>query len=221
MDSSNKKLFFDSKARSELLAGVDLLADAVKITMGPSGQNVVIERPGTWPMLTKDGVTVARAINLKDQFRNLGVQIVKEAASRTAEVAGDGTTTATVLTQSMIKNGLKLLVAGYSGAEIRKGMDYACDLVIKELKKSAVPISSEEELINVGTISANGDRSIGKYLSDAMKKVGRDGVITIEEAKGFETSLNVVDGLKLNRGYISPYFVTNSDKLVCELDRST
>ena len=155
MDNSNKKLFFDTKARSELLEGVDILANAVKVTMGPNGQNVVIERPGTWPILTKDGVTVAASINLRDQFRNLGVQIVKEAASRTAEVAGDGTTTATVLPQSMIRDGIKLLVAGYSGSEIRKGMMYACEQVTRELKKASVPITSEDDIINVGTISAN------------------------------------------------------------------
>ena len=218
MENSNKSLLFDSNARSELMAGVDLLSNAVKIIMGPGGQNVVIERPGLWPILTKDGVTVARSINLKSQFKNLGVQIVKEAASRTAEVAGDGTTTATVLTQCMINQGLKLLVAGYSGSEIRKGMSYACDSVIKSLKSAAVPITSEEEIISVGTISANGDTDIGQYLADAMREVGRDGVIAIEEAKGFETSLEVVKGLKIDRGYISPYFVTNSDKLVCELE---
>jgi len=218
VDETNKNLLFDAQARNSLLSGVDILSDAVKMTMGPNGQNVVIERPGLPPVLTKDGVTVARSINLKDQFENLGVQIVKEAASRTAEVAGDGTTTATVLTQTMIKQGLKLLAAGYSGSEIRKGMNYACEFVVGELKKISSPVTSDEEIINVGTISANGDRSVGNYLVQAMAAVGRDGVIAIEEAKGFETSLDVVDGLKLDRGYISPYFVTDSNKLVCNLD---
>ena len=215
---TNKKIFFNEKARNELLSGVNVLADAVKVTMGPSGQNVVIEQRGAPPILTKDGVTVAQAINLKDQFNNLGVQIVKEAASRTAEVAGDGTTTATVLTQAMISDGLKLLAAGYSPTEVRKGMIVATDLVIENLKSISKPVSSDEEIVHVGTISANGDRRVGELIVDAMQVVGRDGIISVEEAKGFETSLEVVDGLKLDRGYVSPYFVTNSDKLVCQLE---
>ena len=216
--TTNKNLLFDEKARNELLAGVNTLSDAVRVTMGPSGQNVVIEQHNAPPVLTKDGVTVARAINLRDQFKNLGVQIVKEAASRTAEVAGDGTTTATVLTQTMVSNGLKLLAAGYAPAEIRKGMQHATNLIIDELKSTAKPISSDEEIIHVGAISANGDNRIGKLIVEAMQVVGRDGVISVEEAKGFETTLDIVDGLKLDRGYVSPYFVTNSDRLVCQLE---
>lgn len=216
--NNNKNLLFGSKARNSLMDGVDILANAVKVTMGPAGQNVVIEQLGMPPILTKDGVTVARSINLKKQFQNLGVQIVKEAASRTAETAGDGTTTATVLTQEMISAGLKLLAAGYSGTEVRKGMNYATSLVVQDLKDKSIPVSSDKDIINVGTISANGDKKIGELIVEAMEVVGREGVISVEEAKGFETSLDIVDGLKLNRGYVSPYFVTNSDKLVCELD---
>ena len=218
MNDSNKKILFNETARAELLAGVDTLADAVKITMGPSGQNVVIEQLVGPPKLTKDGVTVANSINLKDQFKNLGVQMVKEAASRTADTAGDGTTTATVLTQAIFSEGLKLLAAGYSNSEIREGIMFGTKEVIENLRKSAIPISSDTEIINVGTISANGDRKIGELLVEAMNAVGRDGIISVEEAKGFSTSLEVVDGLQLDRGYISPYFVTNSDRLVSELD---
>ena len=214
----NKKLLFDSAAREELLAGVNILADAVKTTMGPNGQNVVIERQGMPPILTKDGVAVARSINLKEQFKNLGAQMVKEAASRTAEVAGDGTTTATILTQALFSEGLRLLAAGYSSSELRAGMDYATREVIKNLKKMSIPITEDEEIINVGTISANGDRSIGKFLCQAMNAVGRNGIISVEDARGFETSLDIVDGLELNRGYLSPYFVTNHNKLVSELE---
>ena len=218
MNGTNKKILFNETARAELLAGVNLLADAVKTTMGPSGNNVVIEQLVGPPKLTKDGVTVASSINLKDQFKNLGVQMVKEAASRTAETAGDGTTTATVLTQAIFSEGLKLLAAGYSNAEVRQGMEYATEAVISNLRNATTPISSNEEIINVGTISANGDRNIGELLVEAMEAVGRDGIISVEEAKGFATSLEVVDGLQLDRGYISPYFVTNSDRLVSELE---
>ena len=218
MSETNKSLLFNSEARKEILAGVNLLADAVKVTMGPSGQNVVIERPGAPPILTKDGVSVADAINLRDQFKNLGAQMVKEAARRTAETAGDGTTTATVLTQAIFTEGLKLLAAGYSSSELRAGMEWGCRQTILRLKEMSKQVSSIEEIISVGTISANGDHSIGGMLSEAMQAVGRDGIISIEEAKGFDTSLDVVDGLELDRGYISPYFVTNHNRSVCEIE---
>jgi len=218
MSETNKSLLFNADARKEILAGVNLLADAVKVTMGPSGQNVVIERPGAPPVLTKDGVSVAKAINLREQFKNLGAQMVKEAASRTAETAGDGTTTATVLTQAIFSEGLKLLAAGYSSAELRAGMDWASRETIAQLRGLAKTVTSTDEIVSVGTISANGDRSIGQMLADAMHSVGRDGIITIEEAKGFDTSLDVVDGLELDRGFISPYFVTNHNRSVCELE---
>ena len=218
MSDTNKSLLFNAEARKEILAGVNLLADAVKVTMGPSGQNVVIERPAAPPVLTKDGVTVAKSINLRDQFKNLGAQMVKEAASRSAETAGDGTTTATVLTQAIFSEGLKLLAAGYSSAEIRSGMEWASRETITNLRQMAKTVTSTDEIVSVGTISANGDQSIGQMLAEAMHAVGRDGIISIEEAKGFDTSLDVVEGLELDRGYISPYFVTNHNRSVCELE---
>jgi chaperonin GroEL len=213
-----KALKFDEIARAELVDGVNLLANAVKVTMGPRGQNVIIERPGMMPHLTKDGVTVAKSINLYDKFRNLGVQMVKEASSRTADVAGDGTTTATVLAQSMFVEGLKMLAAGYSSAELQKGIEYGVKYVIDELKEMSLPITSMEEIAQVGTISANGEESIGELIADAMKQVGKDGIITVEEAKGYQTSLDVVEGLELDRGFLSPYFVTDQDKMAAVLE---
>ena len=218
MQSENKVLIFSENAREKLLNGVNTLADAVKTTMGPSGQNVVIENQDAAPTLTKDGVTVARSINLRDKYENLGVQIVKEAASRTAEMAGDGTTTATVLSQAFFQNGLKLLTSGHGSTQVRNGMLSAAENIQEELQKMSREVNGDEDIINVGTISANGDRNIGELLNKAMKAVGKDGVITVEEAKGFKTTLDLVDGLKLNRGFISPYFVSNSDRLVCELE---
>ena len=216
--NSNKEIIFGSKAREQLLEGVDILANAVKITMGPRGQNVVIERPGKVPHLTKDGVTVAHAINLRARFMNLGVQMVKEAASRTAEVAGDGTTAATILSQAIFSDGLMMLAAGYSATEVCRGINIATEEVIKYLKQIAIPVTSDEEIIQVGTISANGDRTIGELLCKAMKEVGRDGIIAVEEAKGFKTSLDVVEGTEINRGYLSPYFITDQDKMAAVLD---
>jgi len=207
---------FDGAARGEILSGVDIIANAVKSTMGPNGQTVVIERAGLPPILTKDGVTVAHAINLRDKFKNLGVQMVKQAAARTAEEAGDGTTTSTVLTHKLTSEGVKLISAGYKSSEVREGMLWATEKVLKDLEDSARPVTEDEEIINIGTISANGDRKIGDLLLEAMKSVGPDGVISIEEAKGFSTSLDTVDGFQLDRGYISPYFVTNHDRLSVE-----
>lgn len=215
---STKDLVFGPEARSMLMEGVNLLAEAVKVTMGPKGQNVVIERPGAPPHLTKDGVTVAQSINLKSKFPNLGVQMIKEAASRTAEVAGDGTTTATVLSQAIVNEGLKVLAAGYSSAEVRKGIEFATNEVIESLKEMATPVSNDEEIIQVGTISSNGDREIGELLCRAMNEVGRDGVITVEEAKGFRTSLDVVEGMEIDRGYLSPYFINDQEKMACVMD---
>ena len=217
-DTSFKNILFDDEARSQLVDGVNTLANAVKITMGPRGQNVAIERPNMPPHLTKDGVSVAKSINLREKFRNLGSQMIKEAASRTAEVAGDGTTTATVLAQSIFTEGLKMIAAGYSSTEIQKGIRYAVTCVIDELKTMSIPISNMEEIIQVGTISANGDESIGKMLADAMSHVGNDGVITVEEAKGFKTTLDIVEGLELDRGFLSPYFITDQDKMAAILD---
>ena len=210
---SNKNLIFGENARAQLLEGVQKLASAVAITMGPCGQNVVIEKPGAPPHLTKDGVTVARAINLTKRFENLGVQMVKEAAARTADEAGDGTTAATVLAHAIFSEGIKMMAAGFDPSELRSGIAYAVERVIEFLKDMATPISNSEELIQVGTISANGDASIGQLISEAMDAVGKDGVITVEEAKGFKTTLKIVDGTELDRGYLSPYFITDQERM--------
>ena len=216
MSSSYKTLVFGDDARDKIAAGVDMLASAVKVTMGPSGQNVVIERPGRPPHLTKDGVTVAHAINLSDRFMNLGAQMVKEAAQRAAEIAGDGTTTATVLAQSMYSNGLRMIAAGFDPTELCRGMSVASHRVEEEINSLATPIECDEDIVHVGTISANGDVSIGRLLCEAVKAVGEDGSIAVEEAKGFETSLDIVEGTQIERGYLSPYFVTNQDRMLTE-----
>jgi chaperonin GroEL len=215
---TDKLIEFDDEARQQLLVGVNTLANAVKVTLGPKGRNVVIERPMNSPVLTKDGVTVARAINLKAKMPNLGVQMIKEAAARTNEVAGDGTTTATVLAQAIYSDGLRLLTAGAAAVDLKRGIDLAVESVISELKELAIPVSGAEEITQVGTISANGEREIGELLSKAVERVGKDGVITVEEARGFRTTLEVVDGMRFERGYMSPYFVTNSDRMTAELD---
>lgn len=216
MSSSYKTLVFGDDARDKIAAGVDILASAVKVTMGPSGQNVVIERPGRPPHLTKDGVTVAHAINLSDRFMNLGAQMVKEAAQRAAEIAGDGTTTATVLAQSMYSNGLRMIAAGFDPTELCRGMSTASQYVENEIDKLSTPIECDEDIVHVGTISANGDISIGRLLCEAVNAVGEDGSIAVEEAKGFETSLDIVEGTQIERGYLSPYFVTNQDRMLTE-----
>jgi len=218
MSEAFRNLVFDSSARDSLKAGVDALAKAVKVTMGPSGQNVIIEMPGMPPIVTKDGVTVARAINFRDRNMNLGAQIIKEAASRTCDAAGDGTTTSTVLAQSIFNGGLRVLSGDHSYPEMKSGMQWAVNSVIHELQSMSRQISSDEEVIQVGTISANGERSIGELLSQAMRAVGRDGTITVEDAKGFGTTLQVVEGAEIDRGYLSPYFVTDSEKMVSALD---
>lgn len=218
MGNSYKNLEFGDAAREKILRGVNVLADAVKVTMGPRGQNVVIEREGGPPHLTKDGVTVAQAIDLRDRFENLGVQLVKEAAQRSAEIAGDGTTTSTVLAQFLYSEGLKMIAAGFEQVEICKGIHEAARLVIEELSEMSSPVVGDTDIVHVGTISSNGDRDIGELIARALREVGRDGTVTVEEAKGFESSLDVVDGTQIARGYLSPYFITNSDKLLCELD---
>lgn len=218
MFDSNKQIKFDENAQNELLRGVNILADAVKSTLGPRGRNVVIEIPGAAPILTKDGVTVAKSINLKDRFANLGVQMIKEAASRTAEMAGDGTTTATVLTQALFIEGAKMLAAGYSSVDIKQGIDDAVKIVVSELKLMSIPVSKSSEIEQVGTISANGEAQIGELISEAMDAVGRDGVITVEEAKGFKTTLSIVDGIQFERGYTSPYFINDKEKMCSDLD---
>lgn len=218
-EETDKIVLFDVETRDKILRGVNVLADAVKVTMGPRGRNVLIENPGAHPVLTKDGVTVARAINLRDRVANLGVQMIKEAASRTADEAGDGTTTATVLTQAMFNEGLKMVAAGYSSTDIKKGIDLAVDDLVSRLVTQAVPVTSDDEIRQVATVSANGESELGKLIANAILTVGQDGVVTVEEAKGFASSLNVVDGARVERGYLSPYFVTNQDKMICELDR--
>jgi chaperonin GroEL len=218
VENTNKVLKFDDDARSKILDGVNSLSNAVKVTMGPRGRNVVIENPGGYPILTKDGVTVARSINFKDQFPNLGAQMVKEAAARTADQAGDGTTTATVLSQAIFSEGIRMLAAGYSSAEIKKGVEYAVDEVTQNLRGLSVPVKNDEEIEQVGTISANGEKEIGHLLSSALAAVGKDGVVTVEEAKGFKTSLSIVEGLQVDRGYLSPYFVNNTEKMTCEME---
>lgn len=209
---------FGIEARQELLKGVNLLADAVEVTLGPKGQNVVIETPEGRHILTKDGVTVARAINLRDPYQDMGANLVKEVAQRTNDVAGDGTTTATTLARAILSGGMKLLASGYSASEVKRGIDAAVRVVVDRLRSMAIPVDDDSTIVNVGTISANGEKEIGKLLADAMSRVGRDGVITVEEAKGFQTSLEVVEGARFDRGYFSTYFVTDADKMQCVLD---
>lgn len=218
MTDGFKSLTFDADARESLRKGVDTLTQAVRVTMGPSGQNVIIEVPGAPPIVTKDGVTVAKSIDLRDRNMNLGAQIVKEAASRTCDTAGDGTTTATVLAHAIFNGGLRVLSGDHSSPEVRAGMSWAVSAVISALRELAKPITSDEEIIQVGTISANGEREIGELLSQAMRAVGRDGTITVEEAKGFSTSLQVVEGAEIDRGYLSPYFITDSERMVSSLE---
>tara|TARA_Y100000592_G_scaffold24196_1_gene37786 strand:- start:942 stop:2549 length:1608 start_codon:yes stop_codon:yes gene_type:complete len=211
-----KKIQFDTQARLELLEGVNLLADAVKVTLGPKGKNVVIETHDGAPLVTKDGVTVARAINIKDRFKNLGVQMVKEVAARTNDVAGDGTTTATTLAQAIFLNGHQMICSGYQPTEIKAGIETAVASVVEKLQEHATPVKDTKMISQVATISANGDSKIGNLIAEAVDTVGTDGVITVEEAKGFDTTLDVVDGMQIDRGYSSPYFVNNPDKLSCE-----
>ena len=222
MEENNNKsmhLEFHEDARSSLLKGVNKLSEAVSVTMGPGGLNVVIERPGMVPILTKDGVTVAKAVNLPDKMENLGVQLVKEAAQGAADIAGDGTTTATVLANSLFTNGLRLINSGHNSVKLRKGMRIATDLIKKKLKEKAKPISSDEEIEQIGTISANGEKEIGFYISKAMQVVGRDGIITVEEAKGFKTTLDKIEGIRIDRGFISPYFINDKSRNTCILEK--
>ena len=216
--TTTKDLLFGADAREKILDGVDTLANAVKVTMGPRGQNVVIERPGRAPHLTKDGVTVAKAVNLKGRFENLGVQMIKEAAARTAEVAGDGTTTATVLSQALYSEGLKMIAAGYSATELQKGIAIGTEFVMNALRESAVDVTSDDEIVQVGTISANGDVEVARLLCKAMNEVGRDGTIAVEEAKGFDTTLDVVEGMEIDRGFTSPYFINDQGRMACVLE---
>ena len=213
-----KEILFDAKARERLKAGVDKLANAVKVTLGPKGRNVVIEKSFGSPIITKDGVTVAKEIELEDKFENMGAQMVKEVASKTSDIAGDGTTTATILAQAIFKEGVKLVAAGRNPMAIKRGIDKAVEAIIKELDKVAKPTRDQKEIAQVGTISANNDATIGNIIAEAMNKVGKEGVITVEEAKGLETTLDVVEGMQFDRGYLSPYFVNNPEKMTCEYE---
>jgi chaperonin GroEL len=213
-----KSIEFSQSARSQLKNGVDKLANAVKVTLGPQGRNVVIEKKFGAPQVTKDGVTVAKEIELEDHIENMGAQMVKEVASKTSDIAGDGTTTATVLAQAIVSEGLKNVAAGANPTEIKRGMDEACKVLIAELKKASRKVKDNDEIAKVGSISANNDETIGKLIATAMEKVGNDGVITVEEAKGTETFVETVDGMQFDRGYLSPYFVTDTDSMKAELD---
>jgi chaperonin GroEL len=213
-----KELMFNSDARAKLKKGVDALADAVKVTLGPKGRNVVIDKKFGSPTVTKDGVTVAKEIELPDAIENMGAQMVKEVATKTSDLAGDGTTTATVLAQAIFREGLKNVTAGANPMELKRGIDRAVEAVIEELKRLSAPSAGKKEIAQVGTISANNDQEIGKLIADAMEKVGKDGVITVEEAKGLETTLETVDGMQFDRGYLSPYFVTDPEKMEAVLE---
>ncbi|MBY5569736.1 chaperonin GroEL [Rhizobium leguminosarum] len=213
-----KEVKFHTDAREKMLRGVDILANAVKVTLGPKGRNVVIDKSFGAPRITKDGVSVAKEIELEDKFENMGAQMLREVASKTNDLAGDGTTTATVLAQAIVKEGAKAVASGMNPMDLKRGIDIAVDAVVKELKTNARKISNNSEIAQVGTISANGDSEIGRYLAEAMEKVGNEGVITVEEAKTAETELEVVEGMQFDRGYLSPYFVTNQDKMRVELE---
>ena len=213
-----KDVKFESDARDRMLRGVNILADAVKVTLGPKGRNVVIDKSFGSPRITKDGVTVAKEIELSDKFENMGAQMVKEVASRTNDEAGDGTTTATVLAQAIIREGLKAVAAGMNPMDLKRGIDLATSKVVAAIKAAARPVSDSAEVAQVGTISANGEAEIGRQIADAMQKVGNEGVITVEENKGLETETEVVEGMQFDRGYLSPYFVTNADKMVADLE---
>ncbi|MBN2631472.1 MAG: chaperonin GroEL [Rhodobacteraceae bacterium] len=213
-----KDVRFDTDARDRMLRGVNILADAVKVTLGPKGRNVVIEKSFGSPRITKDGVTVAKEIELSDKFENMGAQMVKEVASRTNDEAGDGTTTATVLAQAIIKDGLKAVAAGMNPMDLKRGIDLAVVKVVAAIKAASRPVKDSAEVAQVGTISANGESEIGRQIAEAMQKVGNEGVITVEENKGLETETTVVEGMQFDRGYLSPYFVTNADKMVAELE---
>ncbi|MBL8707388.1 MAG: chaperonin GroEL [Rhodospirillales bacterium] len=213
-----KDVKFSTDARTRMLRGVDILADAVKVTLGPKGRNVILDKSFGAPRITKDGVTVAKEIELSDKFENMGAQMVKEVASKANDVAGDGTTTATVLAQAIVREGSKAVAAGMNPMDLKRGIDLAVETVVEDLKKRSKKISTSAEVAQVGTISANGARDIGDMIAKAMEKVGNEGVITVEEAKSLETELDIVEGMQFDRGYVSPYFITNADKMTCELE---
>src|SRR3990170_7059490 len=213
-----KQLFFDIEARNKMKRGVDILANAVKVTLGPKGRNVVLEKKFGAPTITKDGVTVAKEIDLEDPIENMGAKMLREVASNTSDVAGDGTTTATVLAQALFREGSKLVAAGHNPMDLKRGIEKAVEAAVSELQKLTKPVKERKEIAQVGTISANGDTTIGAIIAEAMEKVGKEGVITVEEAKGMETQLDVVEGMQFDRGYLSPYFVTDPERMECVLE---
>ena len=213
-----KEVKFNVEARTRLLRGVDTLADAVRVTLGPKGRNVVLDKSFGAPRITKDGVAVAKEIELADKFENMGAQMLREVASKTSDQAGDGTTTATVLAHAIVREGAKGVAAGMNPMDLKRGIDLAVSAIVEDLKKHSKAVTSNEEIAQVGTISANGDSEIGKFIANAMKKVGNEGVITVDEAKSLETELEVVEGMQFDRGYISPYFITNADKMRVEME---
>ena len=215
---SAKEVRFSVDARDKMLRGIDILNNAVKVTLGPKGRNVVLDKAYGAPRITKDGVTVAKEIELEDKFENMGAQMVREVASKTSDQAGDGTTTATVLAHAIVREGAKAVAAGMNPMDLKRGVDLAVEAVVDDLKRNSKKVTSNEEIAQVGTISANGDQEIGRFLADAMKKVGNEGVITVEEAKSLETELEVVEGMQFDRGYVSPYFITNADKMRVEME---
>src|SRR5436305_10236874 len=213
-----KEVKFSADARDRMLRGIEILSNAVRVTLGPKGRNVVLDKSFGAPRITKDGVTVAKEIELEDKFENMGAQMVREVAQKTSDRAGDGTTTATVLAHAIVREGAKSVAAGMNPMDLKRGIDMAVGAVIKDIERRARKVSSSEEVAQVGTVSANGDRSIGKMIAGAMQRVGNEGVITVEEAKALETELEVVEGMQFDRGYLSPYFVTNAEKMLCELE---
>src|SRR3979490_3295138 len=213
-----KDVRFGSDARERMLRGIDTLTDAVRVTLGPKGRNVVLDKSFGAPRSPKEGVTGRKEIELSDKFENMGAQMVREVASKTSTVAGDGTTTATILAHAMVREGVKAVAAGMNPMDLRRGVDMAVDAVVKDIQKRSKKVSTNDEIAQVGTISANGDKEIGRMLAEAMKKVGNEGVITVEEAKSLETELDVVEGMQFDRGYLSPYFITNAEKMLVELE---
>src|SRR5947209_3274401 len=213
-----KEIRFSTDARDRLLRGIDTLNNAVKVTLGPKGRNVVLDKSYGAPRITKDGVTVAKEIELGDKFENMGAQMVREVASKTNDHTGDGTTTATVLAAAIVREGVKAVAAGLNPMDLKRGIDLAVEAVVEDVRKRSKKVSTNEEIAQIGTISANGERDIGTMIAKAMQKVGNEGVITVEEAKSLETELDVVEGMQFDRGYISPYFVTNAEKMIAELE---
>ncbi|HWL20486.1 MAG TPA: chaperonin GroEL, partial [Bradyrhizobium sp.] len=213
-----KEIRFHADARERMLRGIDILSNAVRVTLGPKGRNVVLDKSFGAPRITKDGVTVAKEIELADKFENMGAQMVREVASKTSDLAGDGTTTATVLAQTIVREGARAAAAGMNPMDLKRGIDRAVEAVVKDIEKRSKKVSTNDEIAQVGTVSANNDHEIGRMIAEAMQKVGNEGVITVEEAKSLETELDVVEGMQFDRGYISPYFVTNAEKMLAELD---